>query len=100
MRLAICSAVSSNYSQHKQYKLSYLAESFGLSVLLETESREVHATPEDLRLCQNAHTSDTVNFHLHVRVTVGVAEVGKMGAPSGVLCVALDNDGILIKSIR
>lgn len=84
----------------KQCKTSYLAKSFSLSVLLETESREVHTTSEDLGLCQNAHTSNTVNFHLHVRVTVRVAEVGEMRAPSGVLCVAFDNDGILIKSIR
>ena len=69
-------------------------------MLLETESREVHATSEDLGLRQNTHTSDTVNFHLHVGVAVRVAEVGEMGAPSGVLCVALDNDSILIKSIR
>ena len=100
MRLAICHTVSLRWSRDKQYKLSYLAESFGLGVLLETESWEVHTTSEDLSLRQNAHTSDTVNFHLHVRVTVRVAEVGKMGAPSGVLCVALDNDSILIKSIR
>ena len=83
-----------------QCKLSYLAKPFGLGVLLETESSEVHATSEDLGLCQNAHTSNTVNLHLHIRVTVRVAEVGEMRAPSGVLCVTLDNNSILIESIR
>jgi len=77
-------------------RLSYLAESFSLGVLLETESREVHATSEDLGFRQNAHSSDTVDLHLHVGVAVRVTEVGKMRAPCGVLCVAFDNDSILV----
>ena len=78
----------------------YLSETFGLCVLLKTEGWEVHAATKHTSFCQNTDTSDAVNLHLHVRVTVRVAQVGKMRAPCGVLCVALDDHSILVKSVR
>jgi hypothetical protein len=79
--------------------MTYLAESFSLSVLLETECGEVHSRAEDLRLCQDTDTTDTVNLHLHVWVTVRVAQIRQMRAPRGVLCITFHNDRVLIKSI-
>lgn len=79
--------------------VAYLAESFCLSVLLKTECREVDTRAENLGFRKNANTTNTINFHLHVWVTVGVAEVGQMRAPSGVLCVTFYNDCILVESV-
>lgn len=78
---------------------TYLAKTFSLSMLLETESREVDTRAEDLRLCQDTDSTNTINLHLHIWVTVGVAEVGQMRAPSGVLCVTFYNDCILVESV-
>lgn len=80
--------------------MSYLAEPFCLGVLLKTECGEVATGAEDLGFCKNADTTDTVNFHFHVRVTIGVAKVCQMRAPGRVLCVTLYNDGVLIERIR
>lgn len=79
--------------------VSHLSESFSLGVLLEAECREVHAASEDLGFRQNTHTADTVDLHFHVGVAVRVAEVSKMRAPCGVLCVALDDDGVFVQSV-
>jgi hypothetical protein len=79
--------------------MAYLAESLGLSVLLKTERREVDTGTEDLGFRKNANTTNTVNLHFHVWVTVGVAKVGQMRAPSSVLCVSLYNDCILVESV-
>lgn len=78
---------------------SYLAKTLSLSVLLKAESREVHAASEYLGLRKNTDTSNTIDLHLHVGVTVRVAKVGKMRAPCGIFCVALNNDSVLIKSV-
>jgi hypothetical protein len=80
--------------------MTYFAESLGLSVLLETESGEVDTGAEDLGFGQDTDTTNTVDFHLHVWVTIGVAKVGQMRAPCRVLCVSLHNDRVLIKCIR
>jgi hypothetical protein len=80
--------------------MTYLAESFSLGVLLEAECREVHSRAEDLCLCQNTDTTDTVNLHLHVWVTVRVAQVSQMWTPGGVFCVTLHNDRIFVKGVR
>lgn len=77
----------------------YLAKSFSLRMLLETESREMDTRAEDLRLCQNTDTTDTVNLHLHIWIAVRVAEVSQMRSPGSVLCIAFDNDSIFVKSI-
>jgi len=79
--------------------MTYLAKTFGLSVLLETEGREVNTRTEDLCLCQNTDTADTVDLHLHVWVTVRVAEVGQMRSPGSVFSVAFDNDSVFVEGI-
>jgi hypothetical protein len=79
--------------------MTHLAESFGLSMLLKTECGEVHSRAEDLRLGQDTDTTDTVDLHLHIWVTVWVAQVGQMRAPGGILCITFHNDRVLVKSI-
>jgi hypothetical protein len=79
--------------------VTYLAESFGLGVLLEAECGEMHSGAEDLCLCQNTDTTDTVNLHLHVGVTVRVAQVSQMWTPSGVFRVTLHNDRVFVKGV-
>lgn len=77
----------------------YLAKPFGFRVFLETEGREMDAISEYASFGQNADTSDTVNLHFHVWVTVRVAEVGQMWSPGGVLGISLNNDSIFIEGI-
>ena len=77
----------------------YLAESLCLGVLLETEGREVATSAEDLCFCEDTDTSDTINLHLHVWVTVWIAKVGQMRAPGCILCITLYNDCVLVKRI-
>jgi hypothetical protein len=77
----------------------YLAESLRLGVFLKAESREMHAGAEDLCFCENTDTPDTVDFHLHVRVAVRVAQVCQVGSPSGILRIAFDNDSVLVKCV-
>ena len=69
-------------------------------MLLKAECREVYAASEDFGFRQNTHTSNTVNFHFHVRVAVRVAKIGKMRTPCSVLCVSLDDHSILVECIR
>jgi hypothetical protein len=78
---------------------TYLAETFSLSMLLETESREVNTRAEDLRLCQDTDTTNTIDLHLHIRVTVGVAEVGQMGSPGCIFRIALNNNSVFIERV-
>src|SRR5690242_7502840 len=68
-------------------------------MLLETESREVDTRTEDLGLSQNTDTTNSVNLHLHIWITVGVAEVCQMRSPSSVLCVSFDNDSVFIEGV-
>lgn len=75
---------------------SYLSEAFSLGMLLEAERREVDAGAEDLGLSQDRDTSDTINFHLHVGIAVGIAQVGQMRPPRGILGIALDDNGVLV----
>tara|TARA_R110002003_G_scaffold152_6_gene13629 strand:- start:11767 stop:12129 length:363 start_codon:yes stop_codon:yes gene_type:complete len=78
---------------------TYLAETLGLSMFLKAECGEMDARSEDFGFCEDTNTTDTVNLHLHIWVTVRVAEVGQMRAPGGVLRITFDNDCILIKSV-
>lgn len=78
---------------------TYLAKTFSLSMLLEAESREVDTRAEDLRLCQDTDTTDTIDLHLHIRITVGVAEVGQMRSPGSIFCVALYDDSVFIERV-
>lgn len=78
---------------------TYLAKPFGLSVLLETESREMNTGTKDLCLGQDTNTTDTVDLHLHIWVAVGVTEVSQMRSPGSVLCVSFHNDSVFIECI-
>lgn len=98
MRLAIYDSVSLIITT-RIVVVTYLAKTFGLSVLFKTESREMNSRAEDLCFCQDTDTTDTVDLHLHVWVTVGVAEISQMRSPGSVLCVSFDNDSIFIECI-
>jgi len=78
---------------------TYLAESLGLCVLLETEGREMDTGAEDLCLGQDTDTTNTVNLHLHVRIAVRVAQVSQMRSPSGVFCITFYDDSVLVERI-
>lgn len=77
----------------------YLSEAFRLGMLLERERWEVGTGTENLGFGENGYTTDTINLHLDIRITVGVTEVGEMRAPGGVLGVPLNDNGVLIKGI-
>ena len=51
---------------------SYLAEAFGLRMLLKTKGREVDTRSEDSRLGQNTDAPHSIDLHFHIRVAVGV----------------------------
>jgi hypothetical protein len=78
---------------------TYLAKAFGFGMLFKTESGEVGTLAEDLCFCENTDTSNTIDFHLHVRVAVRVAQVGQMRSPCGVLGISFDNDSVLVKGV-
>jgi hypothetical protein len=68
-------------------------------MLLETKSREMDAAAKYFGFRQNTDTSNSVNLHLHVWVTVGVSQIGKMGSPCGIFGIALYNDGIFVQCV-
>jgi MOSC domain-containing protein YiiM len=68
-------------------------------MFLEAECREVNPVPEDSCLSKNADAAYAVDFHFHVGIAVWVAEVSQMRSPCRILCIALDNDSIFVKSI-
>lgn len=78
---------------------TYLSEPFGLSVFFKTKCWEMYTGAEDFSLGQNTNTANAVNLHLHVRVSVWVAQICKMRTPGSVFCIALHDDSILIKRI-
>lgn len=79
---------------------AHLSEALSLRVLLEAESGEMNTSAKDFGFCQNAHSTNAINLHFHIRVAVRIAKVGKMRAPRSVLCIALDDDSVFIQSIR
>lgn len=81
------------------FKLPYLAKPFGLGMLFEAECWEVDACTEDPGLGQDTDTANAVQFHLHVRITIGIAEVGEVRPPRSVLGISFHDHGVLIQSI-
>lgn len=79
--------------------MSYLAKALGFGMLLEAKGWEMNASTEYPGLCQNTDTTNAIQFHFHVRVTVGVAEVGEMRPPCRVLGVPLHDDCVFIECI-
>ncbi len=51
---------------------THLAEALRFCVFLKAKSWEMNAWPEDLRFWQDTNTTNTIYFHLHVGVAVGV----------------------------
>ncbi len=84
-------------SRRKSY---YLAKGLRLGMLLKAEGREVDPVSENSGFGQDADTSDAVDFHLHIGVTVGVSEVCQMRPPGGILGIAFDNHGVFVQSVR
>ena len=78
---------------------TYLAKALSLSVLLETEGREVNTRTEDFRFGQDTDTTNSINLHLHVWVTVGIAEISQMRSPGSVLCISVDDNSIFIERV-
>lgn len=78
---------------------TYLAEAFGLGMLLETEGREVDTGSEDSGLGQDTDAPHSIDLHFHIRVAVGVAQVGQVRAPGRVLGVALHDDGVFVERV-
>lgn len=68
-------------------------------MLLEAEGRKMHSTSEHLRLGQDTNTAYTINLHLHVRIAVWVSQVSQMRPPGCILCIAFNNDCILVQRI-
>lgn len=68
-------------------------------MLLKAKSGKMHTSAEHTRLGQDTHASDAVNLHFHVGIAKGVAEVGEVGPPGGVLGVAFDDDGVFVEGV-
>lgn len=100
MRFAIYRSKSANGVGHSKARVKRnLSETLRLCMLLEREGGEVNAGSEDLCFGENADTPDAIDVHFDVRITVRIAEVGKVGSPGRVFCIAFDNYGVLVKSI-
>lgn len=65
-------------------------------MFFKTESGEVDTRAEHLGFSENTDTSDTVDFHLHVWVAIGIPQIGQMGSPRGILRISLDDDRVFI----
>jgi len=77
----------------------YLAEAFCFCMFFKAECREVNSRSEDFRFCQNTDTANTVDLHFHVGIAIWVSQISEMRAPSGILSITFNNDGIFIQSI-
>lgn len=77
----------------------YLSESFRLCMFFETERWEMDACSEHAGLRENTDTSNPIDFHFHIWITVWISKVGKMRSPGGVFCISLHNNGILVQGI-
>lgn len=77
----------------------YLSESLGLGMFFEAERWEMDACSKHASLREDTDTSNAIDFHFHIRITVWISKVGEMRSPGGVFCISLHNDGILVQSI-
>ncbi len=68
-------------------------------MLFKAKGWEMNTATEYLGLGQDTDTTNTVNFHLHIGVTVGITKIGKMGSPGGIFGVSFDNDGVFVQRI-
>lgn len=77
-------------------RATYLAESLSFCMFLEAESWEVNAMSKNASFGQNTDTSDTIDLHFHIWITVRVPEVSQVWPPGGVLSITLDNHGVFV----
>lgn len=90
--------VSPQQLQSQHHRVTHLAESLRLSVLLEAKGREMDTTPEDAGFGQDTDTTNAIELHFDIRIAVWVAKVGQMGPPGGILGVTFHDDGVLVES--
>lgn len=76
-----------------------LSEALGLGMFLKREGREVYSSPENPSFSKDTDSPDTINFHLHIRVTIGVPKVSKMRSPGSVFCISFNDNGIFIQGV-
>lgn len=77
----------------------YLSKAFSFGMLFKAEGWEMDPRAKDPRFGEDADTANTVDLHLHVRITVGVSQICQMWSPCRVFCVALHDDGIFVQSV-
>lgn len=68
-------------------------------MFLIAERWKVDSCAEDPRFGEYADTPDAVQFHLHVRIPVGVAKIGEVRPPCCILGISFDNDGIFFQCL-
>lgn len=68
-------------------------------MLLEAESREMDTRSENLGLCQDTDSSNTINLHFHVWVAKRIAEIGQVRSPCRIFGVTFNNNSIFIKCV-
>lgn len=54
---------------------------------------------KDLGLCEDAHSSHSINLHLHIGIAIWIAQVSQVGSPGRILGISFDNDSILIQCV-
>jgi hypothetical protein len=69
-------------------------------MFLKAECRKMDSGSKDTCFREYAHTANTINLHLHIRITVGISKIRKMGTPSGILCISLNDDRVFIQGVR
>lgn len=69
-------------------------------MLLKAEGWEMNTGAEHAGFCQNADASNSVQFHLHVGVAVGITQIGQVRSPCRVLGIPFHNHGIFVQSVR
>lgn len=81
----------------KLHLLGHLSKALRLGMFLERKGGEVDAGAEDLGFGEDGDSADAIELHLGVGVAVGIAEVGQVRTPGGVLGVAFDYDSVLVE---
>lgn len=81
-------------------EMTDLSKTLSLRVLLETKCWKVDTRSEHACFGQNTDTSDAIDFHLHIWITVWVSKVGQVGPPCCIFSVSFNNHGIFVKCVR
>jgi len=76
---------------------AYLSETLGFRMFLKTKGREMDAGTEHFGLCQDADSTDTVEFHFHVWIAIRVSKISQMRPPGRIFGITLHNHRIFVK---